>query len=290
MHLIGYIVRWLARSLESMGRLVSRLSDLFNGLLPALLSPSQLTKLLQDHYRVSYADDVDLATTGFERWRLVDWELEVLDRFDIRSGRMLVLGAGCGREALDLARMGISVVGIDTNFAALGTARRIAELAGLLVQFHQADFLKLPYTTASFNCAILSEIMYSAIPGMMRRQAWLRDLSDVLQPDGLLILSFLTERRPISRLQILCRRVNRFLVKLPGANTTYQPGDDCPQGHFVHAFQDEDEIRREFSGSGVLIRELDWKKGFAVLACPPRMNRELMTVTHFPEPALLDQK
>ncbi len=290
MSLIGYLARGLAKTLESAGRIVNRLSDLFNGLLPALLSPTQLTKLVMESYRVSYHDNVDLATTGFERWHLLDWEREFLDRYDTRSGRILVLGAGCGREALDLARMGISVVGIDTNFAAVRTAKRIAQAIGVPVEFHQADFLNLPYTTASFSCAILSDIMYSAIPGMMRRQAWLRDLTHVLQPHGLLILSFLSERRPVSRLQILCRHVNQFLVKLPGANTTYQPGDDCPQGHFLHAFHDEDEIRAEFRASGVLIRELDWKRGFAILACTPHMNQALTTARHVPEPALLDQK
>ncbi|HKW86073.1 MAG TPA: class I SAM-dependent methyltransferase, partial [Nitrospiraceae bacterium] len=263
-----------------------RLSDLINGLLPALLSPAQLTKLLQDNYRASYPENVDLTTTNFERWRLLDWEIEVLDRYDIRSGRMLVLGAGWGREALDLARKGISVVGIDTNFAAIRTATRIAQSTGIPIRFHQADLLALPYASASFGYAILSDIMYSAVPGKSRRQAWLRDLSQILLPGGLVILSFLTERRPISRLKTLCRRVNQVLVTLPGASATYQLGDDCTLGHFLHAFQDEDEIRTELIGTGVIIRELDWKRGFAVLAYPPRTNPLSTTITTDRELAL----
>lgn len=286
MRIVGSLVRLLARTLEAVANLFYRLSNLFNGLLPALLSPTQLTRLVRENYHASYPNDVDLATTDFERWRLFDWELEILERYNIRSGRMLVLGAGWGREAIDLARKGLSVVGIDTNFAAVRTARRIAQATGVPARFHQADLLKLPYASASFRNIILSDIMYSAIPGMTRRQAWLLDLSRILQPNGLLILSFLTERCPISRLQVLCRRVNRLLVKLPGASTTYQPGDTCAQGHFLHAFQDEDEIRRELIGARVVIRELDWKRGFAVLTYTPLTNPLSMTTTTDRELAL----
>ena len=48
------------------------------------------------------------------------------------------------------------------------------------------------------------------------------------------------------------------LAKLPGTNPAYQPGDECPAGHFSHTFQGAAEIRGELVGAGVIARELSW--------------------------------
>jgi hypothetical protein len=79
------------------------------------------------------------------------------------------------------------------------------------------------------------------------------------------ILSFLPERPPVSRLRRLSTRLNTALVKLPGTNRAYQPGDDWVGGHFIHWFKDMDEIRKELEGAGVTILELNWEKGMAVV-------------------------
>ena len=265
MTLIGNLVKLLARSFKVMGDFFDRLSSLLNGLLPVLLSPRQISSLVKDHYQAVYTEtrlktDLDWK----EDCCLEPIETEILDRYHVNSGKMLVLGSGWGREAIAIARRGVAVVGMDTNFAAVHTAQELATAAGVSARFHQANLLKLPYARSSFDFVLLSSIMYSAIPSVSQRHAWLADLGRLLKPNGLVILSFLPERPPVSRLRRLSTSLNTALVKLPGTNRAYQPGDDWVGGHFVHWFKDLDEIRKELEGPGLTLLEINWDKGMAV--------------------------
>jgi len=273
MRVIRYLILWLARRFQGLGGLFYRFSDLFNGLLPALFSPPELTRLLTKHYARLYSD-------GFVRQAqdLIDylerWEAEVLGRYQITSGRMLVLGSGLGRESIAIARKGVSVVGVETNPTAVRIAQQMAGTVGVPARFLQADFLQLPDSSESFDFVLLSQLMYSAIPGRSQRQTWVANLRRVLKPNGLVILSFLPAQAAVPRLKTICRRLNGILVRLPGANMAYQPGDECDAEHFLHRFQDEEEVRTELIGAGGLIQELDWVRGFAVLTYLPCMPRE----------------
>jgi SAM-dependent methyltransferase len=264
MRVIRYLTLFLARRFQAAGSLFSRTSDLFNGLLPALFSPPELTRLLQKHYARLYSD-------GFvkEAYDLIDylerWETEVLDRYKITSGRMLVLGSGLGRESIAIARNGVSVVGVETDPAAVRIAQQMARTLGVPSRYLHADFLQLPNRSGCFDFVLLSQRMYSAIPSRSQRLTLLADLRRVLKPNGMVILSFFRERTEIPRVKTICRRLNAILAGLPGANMAYQFGDECEAEHFLHRFQDEEEIRRELSGAGVFIQELDWVRGFAVL-------------------------
>jgi hypothetical protein len=60
--------------------------------------------------------------------------------------------------------------------------------------------------------------------------------------------------------------MNRLLVKLPGANRAYEPGDECRNGLFFHWFQEEEEIQRELADAGTRVLELNWGREFAVVA------------------------
>ncbi|MGH2400060.1 MAG: class I SAM-dependent methyltransferase, partial [bacterium] len=268
MTLVGYVIRGLARWFQRVGDVFRRVANLLYGFLPALLPPAELTAGLGKYYASVY-------TERFVPWAeealqdgLEAWEIEVLDRYQLRKGRMLVLGSGWGREALAIARRGVSVVGIDTNEAAVRTAQRRADAAGVPARFHRASFLNLPYRSAAWDYVLMSRSMYSATPGAKARQSLLAGLVRVLKPEGLLILSFLPEQRPVSRSKRLATSMNRRLVKLPGANPSYQVGDGCIAGHFLHAFQDEAEISGELRGAGVVVREINWPRGFAVVAAP----------------------
>jgi ubiquinone/menaquinone biosynthesis C-methylase UbiE len=261
---VGNLVLLLARNLKALADLFERLSHVAYGLLPALLPPAQLTALIRENYDALYTPAL-LRSLDIENYRLVRWETEVLNRYGISSGLMLILGSGSGREAIVLARKGLTVVGVDTNYPVLRKSQEIADTLGLRPYFHQADFLQLPYAPASFDYVLLGSTMYSSVPGSTRRQAWLGDLCRLVRPNGLVILSFSQAETPVSRRASFYAQVNKWLVTLPGANKSYEPGDDCSQGHFLHAFQTEDEVRRELIGAGAVIRELNWAEGFALL-------------------------
>jgi hypothetical protein len=82
------------------------------------------------------------------------------------------------------------------------------------------------------------------------------------------MLSFARELPPPSRTQAISRPLIAFLQKLPGANRDYRTGDSYSAEHYMHAFQNEEEIRAELAGAGVSICELGWVKGYAIVTFP----------------------
>jgi len=265
---IGNLTLLLARGFKMASTNFDRLASLLNGFLPVLFSPDQISARVRARYRPLYAEIARKADMDWKKdCRLEPIETEILDRHRIHSGKMLVMGSGWGRESITIAQRGVAVVGVDTNLSAVRTALELARAAGVSARFHQANLLALPYACSSFDFALLSNVMYSAIPGVSQRQAWLADIGRLLKPNGLLMLSFLPERPPVSRLRRLSTRLNTTLAKLPGTNAAFQPGDDWLGGHFIHWFKDMDEIRKELEGAGVTILEINWEKGMAVVTC-----------------------
>ena len=263
MFVLGSFIHGLARMLEGCSNACRRLANFLNGFLPALLPPARLNSIVRAYYGSIYQPIRYIRFADLDGC-LELWEEKVLDQYRIRSGRILILGAGDGREALAIARRGVPVVGVDLHAVALGAANHLARGSNLPAQFLQADYFKLPLAPHSFECALLSAWMYSAIPGRSRRQAWLAAMASLLKPRGHLILSFMPQTFPRSRLGRWRARLNTVLARLPGANPTYQPSDVW-RGHFYHAFRDEAEIREELSTAGMEVLALDWARGFAVV-------------------------
>ena len=252
-----------ARCCELTATTLYRLANVFSGLLPALLSAEQLSARVIRTYQNAYEKEALAYDRGEET--LDPWEAAVVERYRIRSGRMLVMGSGWGREALALAHRGLAVVGIDTSVLALAAAHRRAREAGIPAHFHQASFLHLPYRPESFDYALLSSSMYSTIPGRTGRQAWLRALRRHLKTGGRAILSFALESSPRRGLHAARTRLSATVSKLPGANPAYQPGDECLGGHFMHLFQTEDELRTELTEGGARIHDLNPARGYVVV-------------------------
>jgi SAM-dependent methyltransferase len=248
--------------------LLFRLQQLLTGLLPALAPPSELTELIHTHYAHTYRNAPAHYPEHSPIWMLEPWEEEVLARYMNHSGTVLVLGTGVGRESIAIAQKGYRVFGLEIHLDALRWAQQRAKAKGIQVWFVQASFLAIPAMSASLDYILLPSVMYSAIPGRQERQAWLHSLRTYLKPQGRAILNFMLVREPETTTQRLTLFLARWLMKLPGANKNYQPGDTCAQGHFLHLFATEEEIRSELTETGVTIVALNWPSGFAVVSWP----------------------
>lgn len=71
-----------------------------------------------------------------------------------RKQRILDIGCGTGRHAIELARRGYEVVGVDLSESQLKRAREKADEAGLRVDFRRCDARDLPFA-AEFDLAIM---------------------------------------------------------------------------------------------------------------------------------------
>ena len=264
-------IHFFAKILDRVGRVFFRLGNLLESFLPALLKPLQMNTLLTRYYAGCYYDRDWMYNEGvLEEMGLEfeSWEVDVCRRYGIDSGRMVVMGCGWGRESVLIAERKVDVVGLDRHAGVLNTARRLAKERKVPAQFLQADLLALPHAPKCFDFALLASTMYSAIPSLKQRQAWLRDLRRILKPEGLVIFSFHVAQTKLSRLDRLAAKLNGWLLRLPGANLDYQDGDVFQAGHFFHLFRGEDELRGELEGAGAVIRELNWIQQYAVISYP----------------------
>lgn len=122
----------------------------------------------------------------------------VADRLAAEPGqRVLDIGCGSGRAALDLARIaGVEVVGIDISSRQVELATALAKTEGMAdrVRFQQADATYPPFAPGSFDAAWLLESFFH----MADQVRVLRAAADLLRPGGRLAIGNLVLRTPLS--------------------------------------------------------------------------------------------
>lgn len=105
---------------------------------------------------------------------------------------LLDVGCGDGALALDLARRGAIVTGLDPNPAMIAAARRRSEPAGMQSRFIEGKAEKLPFEDASFDVAVAVAVL-CFVEDVERAFA---EMSRVLKPGGRLIIGELGRRSP----------------------------------------------------------------------------------------------
>lgn len=114
-----------------------------------------------------------------------------------RGKRILDIGCGTGRHAVELARRGYAVVGVDLSEAQLRRAREKADAAGVHVEFRRCDARELPFA-AEFDLAIM--LCEGAFPLMETDEmnyAILQGAARALRPGGKLIFTTLNGLFPL---------------------------------------------------------------------------------------------
>jgi tellurite methyltransferase len=147
------------------------------------------------------------AATAYEAWDKrwateagrADWlapESFVTDRLDrFRNAgvsRVLDLGCGVGRHAVELARQGFAVSALDASPAGLSEGRAAAERAGLQIDWQLARFDPLPYPAARFDLVLSWNVIYHGSGD--DTQSAVDEIRRVLRPGGLFLGTFLAKR------------------------------------------------------------------------------------------------
>lgn len=205
-----------------------------------------------------YAEQASYAPGGhyFQRG-LFDWELKLVRsaRFP-RQGRVLVGGAGGGREAAALHDLGYEVLALEPNerLVALGQAALEGRPRLTLVRGSYADLigatrrepdsgtgahLAAALWRAPFDAVILGWTSFSYLAGDAEREALLRALL-TLAPGAPVVLSFLSrqaEEPPSSATLRLRLRLRRWAPRM-GARWSRRPGERfLPLGGFAFGLE-----------------------------------------------------
>ena len=108
-----------------------------------------------------------------------------------RPTRVLDAGCGTGRVAIELARRGVEVVGIDRTAPMLARARRKAPH----LDWRLGDLaeIELDAEAGTFDAVVMAgNVMIFVSPGT--EAAVVANLATALTPDGILIAGFQTDR------------------------------------------------------------------------------------------------
>ncbi|MEW6110497.1 MAG: class I SAM-dependent methyltransferase [Thermodesulfobacteriota bacterium] len=224
------------------GRFLLRIGGFIQSLALMVMKPEDLIAFSRETY--SRSDVVD----GWSRLDRFDASLfaeeeAALGKLPVESGNLLVLGLGGGREAIELARRGFQVSGVDFVPEMVEEALENARKSGVEIQGLVQEVSELDVPASSFDVVWIS--VYSCIPTKSKRIEMLQRIRRALRPGGCAVCLFLWDAtgRP-SRRVLLARKAFAFLT---WGYRSYEPGDRLWSNmEFVHAFSSDAELRSEF--------------------------------------------
>ncbi len=137
-----------------------------------------MSALAPESYSEWRGSEIGATTERLER-RLI---LELVG--DVGGRKVLDIGCGDGDFAVELARRGALVTGIDASPEMIGAARRRAEQQGTAVTFHVATAQHLPFAAEQFDLVTAITILcFVDNPSPV-----FREIARVLRPAGRLVI------------------------------------------------------------------------------------------------------
>lgn len=224
----------------------------------SMKSPAQLVATIREKF--NQKEEVDFnnqyLTIEFE-----DWEEAVVKRFmDKRGASILDVGCGSGREAIQLAKLGFNVIGVDIAHEMVKAAHKNIEKTDLKIDFKVMAASEIEFPEASFDYCMFSLNVYSFIPSRALRIETLKRIKKCLKPDGIIFLSAYIIKRPLfsaHRLIGILRKLRNFIMPL---FLSSEAGDIWIRGVsplsrvdkfcFCHFFYSEGEILKEIREAG----------------------------------------
>jgi SAM-dependent methyltransferase len=134
----------------------------------------------------------DRAVSYYDRTRLMpDWLRDALTDSFVREARVtpeskiLEIGIGTGRIALQFAERGLFVVGVDLSLAMMGELQKKNAKLGYHVVAAQADANALPFSVLVYDCVYIVNTLHV----VANWQNAIHDAWRILKPGGYLLVS-----------------------------------------------------------------------------------------------------
>ena len=230
-------------------RLSEALDTGFYTLWLGLLSRDDLAWIDETFYRTrreplgegsaSYVDD-EWNASGLQ-----PWEEAMIDAHFPREGRVVVTGAGGGREVLALLQRGFDAVGYEPHPKLVEAGGRALAERGFPERLFVSERDAFPAAQAC-DAVVVGWGSYMLMPGRQRRIAFLRAAREALEPGSPLLVSFFTRPAGSTAMERMARRASviRRLRRLEPAEA-----GDFFVPNYVHYFVRE-EIAAELAAAG----------------------------------------
>lgn len=219
-----------------------RLRATFHGAILGLATDRFLEAVDESYYNASreYVDQV------YNEQGLWDWERDLLDRHFSGRSRVVVTGAGGGREVLALADLGFEPVGYECNAMLREFANRLLAERGHQARVHAAPRDGWPPSVEKADGILVGWGSYMLLRGSGRRTAFLRDARAGVGIGTPVLLSFFARSdtgpyfRTVAQVGSAVARMRRLPVVEVG---------DALAPNYVHYFT-QHEVERELRGAG----------------------------------------
>ncbi|MFC1481704.1 class I SAM-dependent methyltransferase [Candidatus Neomarinimicrobiota bacterium] len=164
-----------------------------------------------------------------------------------QSARILDIGCGTGRHAIELSRRGYTVTGIDLSNSLLERAKTKAAEQNLIIDFQKHDARKLPFHNAYDLAIMLCEGAFPLMETDEMNFQILENAANALRPGGKLIFTTLSGLYP------LFHSVKDFLAgEREEGNATYSSNSfDLMtfRDHNITAVEDDNGNKKELECS-----------------------------------------
>lgn len=236
------VVRLYFWSRHLVARAVMSVHACFDGIWLGLLSADELRAIDEAYYN---QEDMYVGEE-YNRRGLWAWERESLEQFFAGRKRLLVAGAGGGREVLALRELGYDAIGFECNARLVDFANNLLSAQGVGGEVLPAARDEVPLGLGRYDGIIVGWGAYMLIMGREARIDFLRSLRQYVSDDGPILMSFFT--RSEDRLFF---RVNAAIANLLRAALGRQRLEvgDALSPNYVHCFT-EREVSGELAEAG----------------------------------------
>lgn len=225
-----------------LGWLPPRLRAAHQALWLGLLETEALNEVTRSLYSSSSGFDSEEHNFG----GLSPWEREVVRKHFTGCQRILVAGAGGGREALALATLGFTVTAFDFCDTLTAACRKHVHKAGFSVEVLDAAPDALPEGLDLYDGIFAGRGFYHHIPNRRRRMEFLKCCRAHVAPEGPLFLSDFFSRPSVSMGHRKIQFIANTIRWLRRSHEAVELGDwlsDCMQHAFLQS-EIESELRQ----------------------------------------------
>ncbi|MBU2589160.1 MAG: class I SAM-dependent methyltransferase [Nanoarchaeota archaeon] len=122
---------------------------------------------------------------GHSKTGLKDYESFLIEKFLTKCKDILVIGCGCGREVIPLAKRGFNVVAIDISEEMVKWSRYLCKEMQVEADILQMDATNLKFKSSSFDAVLLFNCIIDQIPRDFNRKKLVAEVYRVLKPAGI---------------------------------------------------------------------------------------------------------
>ena len=250
---------------------IYKIKKLFN---PEFLVPNQREAIISVKKKYNQAEEV-IYHRNTVKEGLEEWEQYFLNKYMRGKGKVLNIGCGAGREAINFAKKGFKVTGIDISENMIKVAKEESRIYNFDIDFDVCSVTDIDkYESLSFDYIVFTRALYSYIPEKNLRIEVLKKAKKLLANNGFIAISGYIVKRKWYQRENISNFIRRNITsKIYGLRNNIEKGDfivdrvspvlskgTC----FCHFFSSKDEIRDEIEKAGLKVKEL-WKENFWIL-------------------------